>query len=58
MNSDGRKEQSHGAVYLLVLAIFAWDKHPHWNQLHPWTTWFIILVLVAVIDLVAHKRYI
>jgi hypothetical protein len=45
------------AVYLLVLAIFAWDKHPHWNQLHPWTTWFIILVLVAVIDLVAHKRY-
>lgn len=44
------------AVYLLILAVFAWDHHPHWGQLHPWTVWFVILVLVAIADLVIHRR--
>jgi hypothetical protein len=44
------------AVYLLVLAIFAYDHHSHWSQLHPWTIWFVILVIVAIGDLVVHRR--
>lgn len=44
------------AVYLLVLAVLAWDHHAHWHQLHPWTVWFIILVLAAIGDLVLHRR--
>jgi hypothetical protein len=43
-------------IYLLVLAVFAWDHHAHWAQLHPWTIWFVILLLVAVGDLVLHRR--
>jgi hypothetical protein len=43
------------AIYLVILAVFAYDHHSHWNQLHPWTTWFIILVIAAVLDLVIHR---
>jgi hypothetical protein len=43
------------AIYLLILGVFALDHHPHWNQLHPWTIWFLVLVLAAVVDLVAHR---
>jgi len=43
-------------VYLVVLAVFAWDHHAHWNQLHPWTIWFAVLVLAAIVDLVLHRR--
>ncbi|MBV9280440.1 MAG: hypothetical protein JOZ41_10200 [Chloroflexi bacterium] len=43
-------------IYLIVLGVLAWDHHPHWSQLHPWTSWFIILVLAAVVDLVIHRR--
>jgi len=42
------------ALYLLILAILAFDHHGHWSQLHPWTAWFVILVLAALIDLVVH----
>jgi hypothetical protein len=44
------------AIYLLVLAVLAWDHHSHWSQLHPWSIWFVILVLVAVGDLVVHRK--
>lgn len=43
------------AIYLVVLAILAFDHHSHWKQLHPWTAWFVILVLAAIIDIVAHR---
>ncbi|HEX8917199.1 MAG TPA: hypothetical protein VF898_01730 [Chloroflexota bacterium] len=43
------------AIYLLVLAVLAFDNHAHWKQLHPWTIWFVILVLVAIADLVVHR---
>lgn len=43
------------AVYLLVLAVLASVHHSHWSQLHPWTIWFIILVLAALLDLVIHR---
>ncbi len=45
------------ALYLLILALLALNHHGHWNQLHPWTSWFIILVLAAIIDLVAHRSF-
>lgn len=44
------------ALYLLILAVLDLDHHNHWGQLHPWTAWFVILVLAAVADLVAHRR--
>ena len=43
------------AIYLLVLAVLAVDHHGHWSQLHPWTAWFVILVVVAIADLVVHR---
>jgi hypothetical protein len=43
------------AVYLLVLAVLASVHHSHWQQLHPWTIWFIILVVAALLDLVIHR---
>jgi len=46
------------AIYLLILAVLAWDKHPHWLSLHPWTIWFVILVLAAIADLVLHRNYV
>ena len=44
------------ALYLLLLALLALGHHSHWGQLHPWTAWFVILVLAAIVDLVAHRR--
>jgi len=44
------------AIYLLVLAVLAVDHHGHWSQLHPWTAWFVILVVVAIADLVLECR--
>lgn len=32
------------------------DHHAHWKQLHPWTIWFVILVVVAIADLVIYRR--
>lgn len=43
------------ALYLLILGLLALTHHSHWHQLHPWTIWFIVLVLTAVVDLVAHR---
>lgn len=43
------------AIYLLVLAAFAWDHHSHWHQLHPWTIWFVVLVGLSLADLVVHR---
>jgi hypothetical protein len=43
------------ALYLLILAILAFSHHGHWSQLHPWTAWFVILVLAAIVDLVVHR---
>jgi uncharacterized membrane protein YbhN (UPF0104 family) len=43
------------ALYLLILAVLALDNHRHWSQLHPWTVWFVILVLAAIVDLVVHR---
>jgi hypothetical protein len=43
------------ALYLLILAILAFNHHAHWSQLHPWTAWFVILVLAAIVDLVVHR---
>ena len=37
------------------LAVLASVHHSHWSQLHPWTIWFIILVLAAILDLVIHR---
>jgi hypothetical protein len=43
------------AIYLLILGFLALNHHSHWYQLHPWTTWFVILVVVAIADLVIHR---
>ena len=43
------------ALYLLILALLSYDHHSHWSQLHPWTSWFVILVLAAIVDLVVHR---
>ena len=43
------------ALYLLILAFLALSHHGHWGQLHPWTAWFVILVLAAIADLVIHR---
>jgi hypothetical protein len=44
------------AIYLLVLAVLAYDRHSHWYQLHRWTIWFVILVILAILDLGLHRR--
>ena len=46
------------ALYLLILAILDFTHQPHWRQLHPWTAWFVILVLAAIADLVMHRSYV
>jgi hypothetical protein len=57
--SPGETErQTMTALYLLILAFLDLTHHPHWSQLHPWTSWFVILVLAAVADLVMHRSYI
>jgi hypothetical protein len=43
------------ALYLLILAVLAFDHHAHWTQLHPWTVWFTVLVVLAIADLVVHR---
>lgn len=43
------------ALYLLILGVLAFDHHAHWGQLHPWSVWFVILVLAAIVDLVGHR---
>lgn len=46
------------ALYLLILGLLALSHQTHWHQLHPWTAWFVILVLAAVADLVMHRSYV
>jgi hypothetical protein len=43
------------AIYLIILAVLAFDHHAHWKQLHPWTLWFLVLVVVAIADLIVHR---
>jgi hypothetical protein len=43
------------AIYLVILGFLALSHHNHWSQLHPWTAWFVILVLAAIVDLVVHR---
>jgi hypothetical protein len=46
------------AIYLLILGVLAFSHQSHWHQLHPWTAWFVILVLAAIADLFMHRTYV
>ncbi|HLJ69110.1 MAG TPA: hypothetical protein VKX16_17285 [Chloroflexota bacterium] len=37
-------------LYLIVLGLAALAHHSEWHKLHPWTLWFAILIIVAIID--------
>jgi hypothetical protein len=51
------------ALYMLLLLIFKVVHlfHFQWVKLHPWTNWFIILVVLIVVDFVliaaSRRRY-
>ena len=42
------------ALYLLLLLIFRVLHlfHFSWAKLHPWTTWFVILTVLIIVDFV------
>ena len=49
-----RERETVAALYMLLLLIFRVLHlfHFAWTKLHPWTTWFIILTVLIIVDFV------